>query len=306
MSSWRSRALNLFLRQTFKRRLENIMGVSAAEIRRSRRRVERTGALSPPICGTIIEPIDADGITGEWVRHPRSDNRRAVLYLHGGAYAVGSAATFREFASRLAAACGAPVLALDYRLAPEHPFPAALEDATAAWDHLLGTGLDPASVALVGDSAGGGLALATTMSLRDKGQALPGALVCFSPWTDLTASGLSVTDNAPRDPFLVAHLLASAAESYTGAADPTNPLISPLFGNFTGLPPLLIHVGTTEVLLSDSTRFAEKAIAAGVDTTLRCWEDAAHIFHLLARIVPEGRKAILESGRFVTSHTTQS
>ena len=299
MISWRARLLNGVLRLTYKRRLEKIRSITPAAVERSRRRLAAMakGIPSPP-ANVTIEPVQAAGIRGEWVIAPNSLANRVILYLHGGAYALGSPSLYRDFAWRFSEAAAAKLLVVDYRLAPEHPFPAALEDAQAVWHWLLSMPLRPDHILIAGDSAGGGLSLATLIALRDSGGDLPAGAVCFSPWTDLSGSGPSLGFNAERDPFLIARLLAQVAALYLGNADPGNALVSPVFGDPVGLPPLLIHVGSTEILLSDSARFAKNARAAGVDVTLRIWERMPHIFHLFARYVPEGKRVIKESGDF--------
>ena len=299
MLSWRARALNLGLRLTVKRRLSRIRNPNHEAVEASRRNLEAITARVPaPPSGVSIEPVEADGIPAEWVSAPNADPNRALLYLHGGAYTLGSPKIYRELTWRLSKAARARVLAIDYRLAPEHRFPAALHDAITAWRWLLSNGFESRRLLVAGDSAGGGLTLATLLALRDGGHPLPAGAVCFSPWTDLSCSGESVKRNARRDPMLVSALILPTARNYLGDADPTNPLASPLFGDLHNLPPLLIHVGTSEILLSDSIRFAKKAETANVDVSMKVWGNLPHVFHLFARVLPEGRQAIDEMGRF--------
>jgi acetyl esterase/lipase len=221
-----------------------------------------------------------------------------VLYFHGGAYAVGTAALFRDFTWRIGAAAGACVLYFDYRLAPEHRFPAALEDAVAVYRWLAGR-LDPGQIAFVGDSAGGGLALATLHKLRDEGIALPGAVVAVSPWTDLALTGPSLRSNAAADPMLNVAQLPALADSYLAGADPRHRYASPLYGDASGLPPTLIHVGSDEILRDDSIRMAEKLRVAGCDVEIEVWPRMPHAWHHYARILPEGRRAIERIGAFL-------
>ena len=222
-----------------------------------------------------------------------------MLYLHGGGYALGSASSHGELIARIAQASGLPVLALDYRLAPEHPFPAAHHDAMAAWHWLTTTrGLLPSHLTVAGDSAGGGLALALLLALRDDHQPLPRAAALLSPWTDLTLSGASMTDRADDDPVLSAGLLAHLADDYLAGQDAHHPLASPLHGDLTGLPPLLIQVGTAEILLSDSQRLADNARDQGVEVTLHVEQDAPHIFPSLTE-VPAAHVATAQIGEFL-------
>jgi acetyl esterase/lipase len=207
--------------------------------------------------------------------------------------------THRGLVSRLALAGEARVLAIDYRLAPEHPFPSALEDTLAACRWLIAEGIPPERLIIGGDSAGGGLTLATALSLRDAGDPLPAALVCISPWTDLTFSGESVRTRANIDPVLKPHFDGAYTRSYTGEHNPTHPLISPLFADLRGLPPTLIHVGNNEILLSDSTRLEEKMKATGVDVTLEIWEGMWHVFQVFAPYLPEADQSIRKIGAFI-------
>jgi acetyl esterase/lipase len=244
------------------------------------------------------EPVDVDGIPGEWIATPTAKNGLTVLYLHGGGYVIGSINTHREVISRIARAAGARALAIDYRLAPEHPFPAAVEDATKAYRWLLKQGVPPEKIVVAGDSAGGGLTVATLLALRDAGDPLPAAAVCISPWTDLAITGESMVTKADVDPMIRPQDAKFGAARYHGTTDPTHPLVSPLYADLAGLPPLLIHVGTSEVLLSDATRLAERAKAAGVDVTLEEWEEMIHVWHFFAFMLPEGQQAIERIGEF--------
>ncbi len=243
------------------------------------------------------QPVRANGVPAEWITAPGADSG-AVLYLHGGAYVLGSVRTCREFVSRLARATKMRALTLDYRLAPEHPFPAALEDATSAYRWLLGQGFDPAQIIIAGDSAGGGLTLATLVALRDAGEALPAGAVCISPWMDLALTGASIRDKAKADPILGRVSLDMYAGYYAGERELSFPLISPLYADLTGLPPLLIQVGTDEILLDDATRCAENARKVGVDVTLEIWDEMFHVFQLVP-FLPETTKAVGRIAEFV-------
>ena len=249
------------------------------------------------------EPVVAGGVSAEWIAAPNAAEDRAILYLHGGGYVMGSINTHRAMIGRISRAAQARVLALDYRLAPEHPFPAAVEDATAGYKWLLEQGYQPNKIVISGDSAGGGLTFAALVALRDAKAALPAAAVPISPWTDLAATGASLVSRAKADPMVGSTSLAPMARHYTGSHDPRTPLISPLYADLTGLPPLLIHVGDAEILLDDSTRIAERAKAAGVDVTLEVWPEMVHVWHVFAKILPEGQQAIDRIGEFVLART---
>jgi epsilon-lactone hydrolase len=250
------------------------------------------------------EPVDAGGVKAEWIVPPGAADDRVVLYLHGGGYVMGSINTHRAMIARIARASKARALALDYRMAPEHPFPAAVEDATAAYRWLLAQGYKPGKIVISGDSAGGGLTLATLLSLRDARTPLPAAAAPISPWTDMEGTGASVKTRAAKDPMVGSSNLLPMAKMYIGDQDPKNPLASPLHGDYHGLPPLLIQVGDAEILLDDSTRVAECAKAAGVKVDLEVWDEMMHVWHVFAKILPEGQQAIDKIGEFVIAHTS--
>ena len=212
------------------------------------------------------------------------------MYLHGGGYCIGSLTSHRAMLTHLAAATEGRVLAVDYRLAPEHPFPAALDDAIAAY-RFVAAGHDPRSIVLAGDSAGGGLTVATLMALRDAGDRLPAGGICLSPWADLSQSGATIHSNATIDPMVRADDLDRWADAYAGTTDPRRPELSPLFGDLTGLPPLHIEVGTAEVLLDDSRRLAARVRASGGEVTYFEGEDLVHVWHFFAGLVPEADEA---------------
>ena len=249
-------------------------------------------------------PVDAGGVPYEWIVPPGAAAERVVLYLHGGGYVVCSVSTHRDMISRIARAAEARALGVEYRLAPEHPFPAAVEDATAAYRWLVSSGANPAGIAIAGDSAGGGLTLATLVALRDAGDPLPAAAVCLSPWVDLEGIGDSMTTKAAADPFVRKEMIQFMAQQYLKDGDLRTPLAAPLYAELHGLPPLLLQVGTAEVLLDDSTRIAENARAAGVQVTLDVWEDMIHVWQLFAPMLPEGQQAIEHIGAFIREHTT--
>lgn len=225
---------------------------------------------------------------------------RAILYLHGGAYVIGGLGSHGKLAAQIGHAAAATVYFCDYRLAPEHPHPAALDDALAAYRQLLDRGLK--NIALAGDSAGGGLALATAMAIRDAALPAPSALVLLSPWVDLTLAGESHRTHKARDPMLRAAWLRFGAQSYAKGEPNNAPSVSPLFGDLHGLPPLLIHVGSEEILLSDSEHLAGRAKKADVKTRLRVFEGLWHDFHAHARMLPESDEALAEIGEFLRHH----
>ncbi|MDP6451681.1 MAG: alpha/beta hydrolase [SAR202 cluster bacterium] len=249
-----------------------------------------------------VTSVDADGVPAEWVAAHNASDDSAILYLHGGGYAIGSVETHRELAARISQSTGSRVLTIDYRMAPENPFPAAVEDATNAYRWLLGQGVNPRQMAIAGDSAGGGLAVATLVSLRDAGGPMPACSVLMSPWVDMEGIGETMASKAGVDPMVGKEGLIAMAGLYLDGADPRTPLAAPLYADLTGLPPTLIHVGTWETLLSDSTRLAEKAESTGVDVTLEQWDEMIHVWHIFAPILPEGQQAIDRIGEFVRQH----
>lgn len=259
--------------------------------------------------GTPLAPdikcakISAGGVAAEWIDAPNAAADRAVLYLHGGGYVLGSINTHRDLMSRISRAAGARVLGLDYRLAPEHPFPAAVDDAVAAYRWMLGQGLKPHRIAVAGDSAGGGLTVAALLAIRDAKLPTPGAGVCMSPWVDLEGLGASMKTRAAVDPVVQREGLLGMAAAYLAGKNPRTPLAAPLHADLKGLPPLLIQVGNDETLLDDSTRLAEKAKAAGVSVKLEVWPEMIHVWQLFAAFLPEGQQAVEVIGKFVTEHT---
>jgi acetyl esterase/lipase len=272
----------------------------AAAWAEQRASLERLTSMVPLPDDVRTTTVDAGGVPAEWVAAADARSDRALLYLHGGGYCIGSINTHRQLAGDLSRVSGARVLLIDYRLGPEHPFPAAVDDATRAYDYLVQSGVRPAQSAVAGDSAGGGLTAATLLALRDRGSALPAAGVCLSPWFDLTMSGASMQSNAAVDPMVQRENLQPMADAYLGGADPKTPLASPLFADLRGLPPMLVHVGTAETLLDDSIRFVERARAADVNATLDVWDDMIHVWHAFAFLLPEARQANERIGAFLT------
>ena len=265
--------------------------------------MESANALLGLLADTQIAKISVSGITAEWVNAPGAQPERVLLYLHGGGYYMGSCNTHRDLAARLSQVTGARVLLLDYRLAPEHPFPAAVEDATAAFRWLLKEGIEPQHIAVGGDSAGGGLTLATLQSLRDAGELLPGAAIFLSGWLDATFSGESINTQADLDIMVNLENLKECRKWYIGQSDPPPVLASPLQGDLRGLPPMIIHVGSDEILRDDSVRLAKQAQAAGVEAKLEIWDGMWHVFQQAAGMnVPESQVALDQIGEFVRKH----
>ncbi|MEA2851208.1 MAG: epsilon-lactone hydrolase [Rhodospirillaceae bacterium] len=256
----------------------------------------------PPSASATFEPVDASGVPAEWVSVAAGKPLPVILYFHGGGYCIGSAQTHRDLVSRICIAAGARALSVDYRLAPEHPFPAAVHDGVAAYRWLRSQGVPAASIVIAGDSAGGGLALATLLSLKQAGDELPAGGVCMSPVTDLAKEGESMRTKVDVDPMVQPKSSAAYAQKYIGGGDTKTPLASPLYAELKGLPPLHILVGTWEVLLDDSTRFARKAQAAGVAVDLEVWEEMIHIWPFFAAVLPEGRQAIDRMASFIKKH----
>jgi len=266
--------------------------------------VDQTAALFPVAEGFSVEAVDAGGVRGEWVAAPGARRAETILYLHGGGYAVGSPASHRHLAAALSEAAGARVLSVDYRRAPEHPFPAAVQDAVAAYRWLLKQGTVPERLAIAGDSAGGGLTVAALLALREEGEPLPAAGLCISPWVDLTCSAGSYESKAADDPLVGAQDVQWYAAQYLGGQDPRTPLASPLFADLAGLPPLLIQVGSEEVLLDDATGLDAAARGAGVASTLEVWDGMIHVWHLFHPMLQAGRDAIARLGTYFKARTS--
>lgn len=259
------------------------------------------GAPAPD--GIAIEPSTLGGRPVEWLCPEGVDRQSVVLYLHGGGYCSGSLNSHRGLAGRIALASGCAVVSLDYRLAPEHPLPAALDDALAAYHQLLDDGFSPAKLAIAGDSAGGGLAMATVLALRDEGTALPAAVACLSPWVDLTQSASSYERVGSRDPMVSKEGLDQLAEAYLGGCDPRDERASPLLAaDLSGLPPLRIDVGELEVLLDDARNLAERTRSAGSEVTFVEWPGMIHVFQAFpSEMLPESNESVLAIGRFLAT-----
>ncbi len=281
--------------------------VRSAEVRKTvdddRLSYERIMSTLPLDDDIETKRVGANGVAAEWIWAPESEEGRVILYLHGGGYVFGSVRTHRVFLAHLARAAKARVLALDYRLAPEMPFPAPVEDTVSAYRWLLSQGISPKDIAIGGDSAGGGLVVAALVALRSVGEPIPSAGVCISPWTDMESTGKSMTTNAEFDPSVSKERLLKIAATYLDGKNPKAPLASPIHADLTGLPPLLLQVGGIEVLLDDSTMLKERAQEAGVSVEMEVWDDMPHVWHHYAPILPEARKAIGKIGEFVLEQT---
>ncbi|MCW5893233.1 MAG: alpha/beta hydrolase [bacterium] len=269
------------------------------DVVRLRQGLEALVGTSPVPEGVACTPLRVADVPCEWIVADGARDDAVLLYLHGGGYCIGSINTHRALVSRLSAATAMRGLAVDYRLAPEHPFPAALDDATAVYRWLLGQGVAPERVVVAGDSAGGGLTLATLLATRDAQLPRPAGGVCLSPWTDLEVTGATMDSHAERDPMIRRDGALRLAAAYLGAAPARTPLASPLHADLRGLPPLLVQVGTAETLLDDSVRLAERARAADVDVTLEPWEDMIHVWQAFAPLLPEADEAIAAIGSWV-------
>ncbi|HVA68246.1 MAG TPA: alpha/beta hydrolase [Candidatus Binataceae bacterium] len=274
-----------------------------ASIEKTRAGFEQMTVMLPVEADVKCEPVSAGGVKAEWVAAPGADAGRAILYLHGGGYVIGSINTHRAMAGRISRAAKARVLLIDYRLAPEHPFPAAVEDSVAAYRYLLAQGIRPGRLAIAGDSAGGGLTIAALVAIKEAKLPMPAAGVGLSPWVDLEGIGASMTSKAKADPMVQKDGLLKMAAAYLNGKDPRSPLAAPLYADLSGLPPLLIQVGTAETLLDDSTRLAERARKSGVNVTLEPWEDMVHVWQVFAPMLDEGQQAIDKIGAFVLKHT---
>ncbi|MDA8263620.1 MAG: alpha/beta hydrolase [Actinomycetota bacterium] len=260
--------------------------------------LEALASFSPMPAGVQTEIVDMGGMRAEVIRAEAPKSELALLYLHGGSYSAGSITTHRSLVARICVTAGIHAYLPEYRLAPEHPFPAAVDDALAAYRHLLAKGVDPSKLIVAGDSAGGGLTLALMLQLKELELPLPLRIVLLSPWTDLTASGGSVVERAEVDPWLEAESLKPAARIYLGDADPANPLASPLFGDLTRLPSSLILVGADEILLDDSVRLNRALVEVGAPSRLHIAEGMWHVYPAFPGM-PEADRAIDEIAGFL-------
>jgi phosphinothricin tripeptide acetyl hydrolase len=279
--------------------LRTAPAVAGADVLAMRRNMEAATAAAPAPEGVVVTKVAVDGVPAEWTVADGARDDVAIVYLHGGGYVMGSLNTHRGHCARVSRVARARVLNVDYRLGPEHPHPAAVEDAVAAVRFVREAGFAPARTAVAGDSAGGGLTLATLVALRDAGDPAPAAGLCISPWTDLALTGGTIETKAAEDPMVRAADLRLMAEAYLAGRDPRTPLASPLYAELAGLPPLLLQVGSAEILLDDAVRVAERARKAGVEIELRVWPDMIHVWHAFADLLPEGAAAVEELAAFL-------
>jgi phosphinothricin tripeptide acetyl hydrolase len=283
--------------------LAKLPPTASMTIEERRAQYDRAERVFTTPADVAVEPVTAPVRPAEWLTPPGARADAVVLYLHGGGYVIGSPRSHRHLAAAIARASAARALLIDYRLAPEHPFPAALEDAVAAYDWLLARGISPRRVVIAGDSAGGGLTVATLLALRERGRPLPAAGACISPWVDLTCSAPSYRTRAAVDPIVMQESVQMMAKAYVGAGDPRAPLVSPLFADLAGLPPLLVHVGSDEVLLDDALGLAERARKAGVEANVEEWPAMIHVWHWFLPMLAEAERAIASIGDFVRVRT---
>jgi len=268
-----------------------------------RQRLDDIGSVWPVAADVTLAPVDVDGIAGEWSTVPGSDSSRVLLFLHGGGYCSGSIISHRRMVSEAGRAAGVRTLAVAYRLAPENPFPAAFEDALSAWHFLRAHGIAAEHIAIAGDSAGGGLSLVVALKLRDVKEQLPACLWLVSPWTDLTMSGSTLVTKDAIDPLIHKGYLCELADAYLGrAADRKDPCVSPLFAELTGMPPMLIQVGSAETLLDDSLRLAAAAGQTDVRVSLEIWPHMIHAWQLWNARLEPGREALSSAGNFMREH----
>jgi monoterpene epsilon-lactone hydrolase len=298
MISFRARMIRFVSRQLFKRVNPDSDVVA---VRRLFEKVQARKKMAP---GVGRHHATIDGVACEWLVPDECDEAPILYYLHGGAYLMGSPATHRQMLSYIAREAGVRVLLPDYALAPENPFPAGLNDCLAVYRGLLAAGIKSSRIIIGGDSAGGGMTMATLLSLRDAADDLPAATVLLSPWLDLTASGESMTSRAKKEPWFRPGDMPEIARKYAPEGDLKNPLLSPVFADTTGLPATLIQVGDHEILLSDSTRLSDNIALAGGDVTLQVWPDMWHVFQFFIRLMPESARAITGIATFVREHAT--
>jgi len=301
--SFQAKLINFIIRRTLRKLFNNIDTTSAglAAFRASMKKTEKYVRALPK--HIQVEKIQCNGVSCEWISDAANDaNKRQVLmYLHGGGYVVGGPDSHRDLAWRLAETIGCRLLLVDYRLAPEHPFPAAIDDASNCYRWLLDNGYPATDIALAGDSAGGGLVAASLLKFKTLELPQPRCAALLSPWLDLTASGDSVQTNQYADPMISANSLASMAQLYLGQADASQPLASPIFGDLTYLPPVLVHVGSTELLLSDAERFAQALEQQGGEAIIKIWAEVPHVFQMFAAFMPEAKQSIKEIGEFIAA-----
>jgi len=269
------------------------------DYRQRRRDIDARGLTYGLAADVGVEPVNANGIGAEWTATPNDARDAALLYLHGGGYVIGSLDSHRHLVAAAGRAAGIAALALDYRLAPEHPFPAAVDDAVAGYRFLLGRGIRPDRVAIAGDSAGGGLVVAAMLAIRQAGLAQPACGWCISPWVDMEAIGETMSTKAEVDPMVQRPGLLEMAGFYLGGADPRSPLAAPIYADLKGLAPLLIQVGAAETLLDDAIRLAKAAGAADVRVDLQIWPEMVHVWHMFHPELKAGKRALQAGGDYI-------
>jgi len=264
------------------------------------------GKVFPTPDDVTLEKVSANGVAAEWSATPNAATGRVIMYVHGGGYVIGSVASHRHLVAELGRAAGTRTLSLDYRLAPEHPFPAAVDDALAGYRFLLAQGFTPGNIAIAGDSAGGGLTVATLLAIKDAGLEQPACGFCISPWVDMEAIGNSMTTQAARDPMVQKDGLLGMAAAYLNGGNARHPLAAPIYGDFEGIAPLLIQVGAAETLLDDSTRLASVAGAADVEVNLQVWPEMIHVWHFFHPMLSAGRQALKVAGETIAKAMDRS
>ncbi|MDH3533649.1 MAG: alpha/beta hydrolase [Gammaproteobacteria bacterium] len=294
MPSFRSRIVRAVTHHYFKR-----IDAKKRDVQAMRERVDKYAGRLRIARGVTRTADNINGLTAEWLIPEGAAQGKVLVYLHGGAYIMGGCNTHRQLASYIARAAGVRALLPEYRLAPEHPFPAAIEDAVALYRKLLNDGHAATSIVIAGDSAGGGLTMATLLSIRDAGDPLPAAACLLSPWLDLAATGASMQTHAHRDPWFRPKDMPIVRRYYCAESEIRKPLVSPIYADLAGLPPLYVQVGEDEILLSDSTRLAERVRAAGGSADIEIWPDMWHVFQAFVKHVPESRQAIQKLGVFI-------
>ncbi|MGA8760484.1 MAG: alpha/beta hydrolase [Stellaceae bacterium] len=271
------------------------------DYRQRRKDIDQRGLAYRLATDIGVEPVTANGVRAEWTTTPNDARDAALMYLHGGGYVIGSLDSHRHLVAEAGRACGVAALALDYRLAPEHPFPAAVDDALAGYRFLLGRGIAPGRIAIAGDSAGGGLVVSAMVAIRDASLPQPACGWCISPWVDMEAAGETMTSRAASDPTVQRAGILDMARLYLNGADPRSPLASPIHADLKGLAPLMIQVGACETLLDDALALAKVAGAADVRVELQIWPEMIHVWHLFHPELEAGFEAIKAGGAFVRS-----
>ena len=269
------------------------------DLQQRRRDADARGLAFGLASDVKVEKVSANGVAAEWTSTPGAARDAAILYAHGGGYLFGSLDSHRHLVAELGRAANTVALALDYRLAPEHPFPAPVEDAVAAYRYLLAQGFKPERIAIAGDSAGGGLVVAAMVAIREAGLAQPGCGWCLSPWIDMEALGGSMESKAAADPMVQKAGILEIAKAYLGGADPRSPLAAPLYADLAGIAPLLIQVGAAETLLDDAIRLAQRAGAADVRVDLQVWPEMVHVWPLFWPELDAGKRALGEAGAWI-------